>query len=221
MRAVSSSDWERAIYIDFEGRVSDPPTFLGMCTGERWSAKIIEPLLWSAEKYGHPKGEILSTTPLNAYELIREAATRERRMIVAWSTREIDAILKTPGLTARESDWWTKNLVDGKKHAKRMARELSISIAPRKSKMGPGQNKASLASFMEATEYEVPSIHGPGNTAQRILYVRNQVNRKGDFSAISSAAKTKWTNLLSHNYHDCVGLRHVMITLSRLFERRT
>ena len=73
---------------------------------------------------------------------------------------------------------------------------------------------------MEATDYKVPAIHGPGNTAQRILYVRNQVLRKGNFDAISPSAKTKWTNVLSHNYHDCVGLRHVMVSLAEMYNIR-
>lgn len=214
-------DWRRAIYIDFEGRLKDPPTFLGMCCEDNWQVQVLEPLLWQADEYGHPKGEVLSATPLNAFEVIRDGAIGEGRMVVAWSSRELDAILETEGLSSREANWWRKNLVDGKMHAKRMARELAIKIAPRKSTMSGGENKNSLASFMEATGYKVPAIHGPGNTAQRILYVRNQVLKKGNFDAISPSAKTKWTNVLSHNYHDCVGLRHVMVWLAEMYDIRS
>ena len=213
-------DWRRAIYIDFEGRVKDPPTFLGTCCEGNWNVEILEPLLWQADEYGHPKGDVFSATPLNAYEVIREGAIGEGRMVVAWSSRELDAILKTEGLSSREATWWRQNLVDGKKHAKKMARALAIKIAPRKSTVGNSDNKNSLASYMQATGYKVPAIHGPGNTAQRILYVRNQVLRKGNFDAISPSAKTKWTNVLSHNYHNCVGLRHVMVSLSEMYEAK-
>lgn len=180
----------------------------------------MEPLLWQADEYGHPKGDVHSATPLVAYEVIRDGAVGEGRLVVAWSSRELDAILKTPGISSSEASWWSKNLIDGKRHAKWMARELAIKIEPRKSSMSKGENKNSLASFMKATGYKVPAIHGPGNTSQRILYVRNQVLRKGHFNAISSSAKTKWTNVLSHNYHDCVGLRHVMVSLSEMCDVR-
>ena len=216
----STEDWREAIYIDFEGRVKDPPTLLGMCCRDNWNVQVLEPLLWQADEYGHPKGDVFSATPLNAYEVIRDGAVGEGRLVVAWSSRELDAILKNPGITSREASWWSKNLIDGKKHAKKMARKLAIKIEPRKSSMGKGENKNSLASFMKATGYKVPAIHGPGNTSQRILYVRNQVLRKGNFDEISSSAKTKWTNVLSHNYHDCVGLRHVMVSLSEMCEAK-
>lgn len=215
-----SEAWQRAIYIDFEGRLNDPPTFLGICSDDNWVVEILEPLLWQAHEYGHPNGHVFSATPLNALDVIKSGAVGENLMVVAWSSRELDAILKTDGLTSREAMWWHKNLVDGKKHAKKLARELAIKIAPRKSTMGNGENKNSLASFMEATGYKVPVIHGPGNTAQRILYVRNQVLRKGSFDVISPSAKRKWTNVLSHNYHDCVGLRHVMVSLSKSYEAK-
>ena len=68
MSEYSTEDWREAIYIDFEGRVKDPPTFLGMCCRDSWDVDILEPLLWSAEDYGHPKGEVFSLTPLVAYE---------------------------------------------------------------------------------------------------------------------------------------------------------
>jgi len=216
----SIEDWREAIYIDFEGRVKDPPTLLGMCCRDNWDVEVLEPLLWQAVEYGHPKGDVFSATPLNAYEVIRDGAVGEGRLVVAWSSRELDAILKNPGITSREASWWSKNLIDGKKHAKKMARKLAIKIESRKSSMGKGENKNSLASFMKATGYKVPAIHGPGNTSQRILYVRNQVLRKGNFDEISSSAKTKWTNVLSHNYHDCVGLRHVMVSLSEMCEAK-
>ena len=141
-------------------------------------------------------------------------------MVAAWSSREGDGIRETHGLPPGDEHWWEVNLVDAKKHAKRMARDLKIPIRPRASTMGKGQNKHPLASYMEATGYQVPAIHGPGNTAQRILYVRNQVLRKGCFSEISASAKTKWSNVLSHNYHDCVGLRHVMVSLADMCEAK-
>lgn len=210
----SPGDWTRAIYIDFESRVKDPESLLGMACDGVWSVCILEPELWSAVAHSHPKGEVTAMEPLEAFEMIRQRAVTEHRIVAAWSSREGDGIRETHGLPPGDQDWWEENLIDAKKHAKRMARDLKIPIRPRASTMGRGQNRHSLASYMEATGYQVPAVHGPGNAAQRILYVRNQILAKGSFQEITRSAKTKWTNGLSHNYHDCVGLSHVMISLS-------
>ena len=213
-------DWKRAIYIDFESRVKDPESLLGLACEGRWSVWILEPELWSAASYSHPKGEVKAMEPLEAFEAIRQRAVAERRMVAAWSSREGDGIRETHGLPQGDEEWWDSNLVDAKKYAKKMARELKMPIRPRASNMGKSLNKHSLASYMEATGYQVPAIHGPGNAAQRILYVRKQILAKGSFDVITRSAKTKWTNGLSHNYHDCMGLRHVMVSLSQMFESK-
>jgi len=217
---ISSVDWERAIYIDFESRVRDPESILGVACDGSWYVYILERTLWSAKPYGHPRGSVEALPVLEAISVIRERAIAERRIVAAWSSREKDGILKSPGISQSEANWWDLNLIDAKISAKRMARALSINIRPRKSIMGKGINRSPLASFFEATNYEVPHVHGPGNAAKRILYVRNQIEAKGSFDLITRAAKTKWTNGLSHNYHDCVGLGHVMRTLSLRYEAK-
>lgn len=216
----SPGDWARAIYIDFESRVKDPESLLGMACEGVWSVCILEPELWSAAAHSHPKGEVKAMDPLEAFGAIRQRAVTEQRIVAAWSSREGDGIRETRGLPPGDEQWWENNLVDAKKHAKKMARDLKIPISPRESTMGKGLNKHSLASYMEATGYRVPAVHGPGNAAQRILYVRKQILAKGSFDAITRSAKTKWTNGLSHNYHDCIGLSHVMLNLSTRWTRR-
>lgn len=215
----SPEDWRRAVYIDFEGRVKDPASILGMACEGVWSVDVIEPELWSAAAYGHPRGKVRAVEPLSALHAIRQRAEFERRIVAAWSSREKSAILETYGRHSGDGAWWEENLLDAKDYAKTMARNLKIPIRPRQSNMGTGDNKHPLASYMEATGYTVPAVHGPGNAAQRILYVREQIRAKGSFDAITRSAKTKWTNGLSHNYHDCIGLGHVMVSLSTHWAR--
>lgn len=214
MKSTSLSDWKRAIYIDFEGRVNDPESLLGVACEGQWIVYILEPLLWSAATHGHNKGQVVAITKIEALRLIRNRAETESRVIAAWSHREQDAILQTPEITAEERSWWLTNLIDAKRPAKKMARASGIHIEGRKSTRSGGVNKNSLASYMHATGYRVPRIHGPNNSAQRILYVRNQIISKGSFENITSTAKRKWTNGLSHNLHDCIGLAHVMTFLA-------
>lgn len=214
LRLIKPVDWERAIYIDFESRLRDPESLLGHACEGTWSVYVIEPELWSAASHGHSKGQVIAETVQEALRAIRRRAEAEQRMIAAWSSREHEGISKIIEVSESEREWWANNLVDAKKYAKPMARQLNLVIHPRKSSIGGGINKHSLASYMEAVGYEVPSMHGPNNAAQRILYVRKQVLAKGSFQAITPTAKKKWANCLSHNYHDCIGLGEVMTRLT-------
>lgn len=209
-------NWQRAIYIDFEGRVNDPASFLGVeCEGV-WSVDVLEPALWPAIERGHSRGEVRASDALDAYRRIQAKAEAEKRVVAAWSSREIDEILRTPGITAGDAKWWSENLINALPIAKRFARELNLDLKPRPSSFGTGKNKASLASFMDSLGYEVPRIHGPGNSARRILTVRKQMEKGRSFAELTTGAKKNWTNGLSHNYHDCVGMSYVMNELSRL-----
>jgi len=218
VRKIRFADWERAIFIDFEGRVKDPPSLLGHACDGVWSVYVIEPELWSAARHGHAKGKVVAESLQVALRELRDRAERESRLIAAWSMREIDAIKATQGLTSDEYRWWEFHLLDAKKYAKPMARNLNLVIQSRESSRSKKQNKNPLASYMDALNYKVPSLHGPNNAAQRILYVRNQILAKGSFEAITPTAKGKWARGLSHNYHDCIGLYVVMTSLSRKIE---
>ena len=60
--------------------------------------------------------------------------------------------------------------------------------------------------------YEVDKAFGPGNSAQRIRTVRDQlIKRNGEYLNITAVATGKWTKARKHNYFDCDGLREVMI----------
>lgn len=214
LKLIKPADWERAIYIDFESRMKDPESLLGCACEGAWSVYVLEPELWSAASHGHAKGEVVASTVQEALQSLRRRAESEHRVIAAWSSRELDGISSTIEISDNEIEWWTDNLVDAKKYAKPMARQLKLVISPRKSSIGGGINKHSLASYMEAVGYKVPSMHGPNNAAQRIFYVRRQILAKGSFDAITPTAKKKWANGLSHNYHDCIGLGEVMTRLA-------
>ena len=76
----------------------------------------------------------------------------------------------------------------------------------------PGQGRHRLAEYMGLIDYDVPRTAGPGNTGQRLRSVRKQlVSHGGDYGKLTGVAKGKWTKVLSHNYHDCVGMRAVTV----------
>lgn len=209
-------DWKRAIYIDFEGRVKDPASFLGVeCEGE-WSVDVLESALWPAVERGHVFGAVRASSASDAFRRIQHRAESEGRAVVAWSRRELEEIVGTEGVAESERQWWKDNLVNAIPTAKRLARTLNIEIKSRPSAFGISSNKASLASFLEALGYVVPKIHGPGNSAKRILNVRRQFEKGRTFAELTPSAKRSWTNGLSHNFHDCTGMSFVMNELSKI-----
>jgi hypothetical protein len=65
-----------------------------------------------------------------------------------------------------------------------------------------------LAFYLGAIGYEVPTSHGPGNTGSRIQAVRAALERTGgSYESLTRVQKSKWTNLLQHNRHDCEGMK--------------
>jgi hypothetical protein len=65
---------------------------------------------------------------------------------------------------------------------------------------------------MKLIGYSVPATHGPGNTGARISYIRERLpSRGGNFCRLTPTTKSKWTNVLQHNRHDCVGMRAVVM----------
>ena len=71
-----------------------------------------------------------------------------------------------------------------------------------------GQGRHRLSEYMKLIGYPVPPDHGPGNTGQRIRYLRQQLlSEHGEYSALTRVAKGKWTNRLKHNWHDRGGFR--------------
>jgi hypothetical protein len=211
------NDWARAIYIDFEGRMHEPASFLGVACDGVWSVSIIEPALWPLAERGHSLGEVEAGSAHEVFKKIRERAVSERRLIVAWSEREEKEILETPGLTQEDRDWWADNLINGLALARTWAKKLSLRIEPKKSNRGSTNNNP-LSSYLKVIGYNVPSGLGSGLAAQRILHVRKQLTAKtkiGDVEKMTRTAKSKWTRGLGHNYHDCIGLSLVMLTLQR------
>lgn len=209
------NDWARAIYIDFEGRMHEPASFLGVACEEVWSVSIIEPALWPLAERGHSLGEVEAGSAHEVFKKIRERAVSEQRLIVAWSEREEKEILETPGLTQEDRDWWADNLINGLDLARTWAKKLSLRIEPKKSNRGSTNNNP-LSSYLKVIGYNVPSGLGSGLAAQRILHVRKQLTAKtkiGDVEKMTRTAKSKWTRGLGHNYHDCIGLSQVMMTL--------
>lgn len=210
-----SVDWSpdrarRALYIDFEGTMTEPASFLGIACEGVWEAVIVEQALWSAATHGVRCGSVRFGQIHDVLTELRQKSEVEHRSVVAWSTRELEEIQAVLPQTGSEAKWWQTNLINALPIAKRWARLHSIQIREIPSSHGGRPNRHSLAGFMEAVGFEVPSTFGPGNSAQRIRHVRNQLAKRGSFESLTRTSKGKWSRGLQHNRYDCLGLAAVM-----------
>jgi len=215
-KILTSEEAQRAIYIDFEGTAVDPPSFLGVLwfsdSGERdFKQLILEEALWPMT-IGKPSTEFGPCTKETWKGLgaIRKLSVDEERLVIAWSTHESSELAqRVDGL---DGEWFSENVVNAipiaKFWKKKAFPEVVFKKSPKKWKMG----KNSLDQYMRLIDYQVPKAFGPGNSASRIRAVREMLLKKGgDYSLLTPTAKGKWTKALLHNWHDCNGMREVMI----------
>ena len=210
---LTASEAARAICIDFEGTVRDPASFLGVFCEGVWEVSVLEEALHLAV-VEHTLGQLRPSRPVDTYRQIRFRAMEEDRRVVAWSSRELDEIVACAELTVQEIEWWRLHLINALPPAKAWAKRSGVAIPVISSTRGGSENKWSLSGFRRATGYpEISALYEPGKTASRIRTVRDQLARHGSHAAMTPVAKAKWTKVLTHNYHDCAGLAHVLRTV--------
>jgi hypothetical protein len=192
------------IFIDFEGNEKLPPTFLGVlertANQEIFRQFIFEDvfsvLTPSAQ---HP--QLRLTTLVN---VLQEIADRHghRVPIYAWSQHEqdvIDELLK--GTKIAES--WAGRITDAKKLAKPWARKFHPNHKFEKTKR---RGTHTLDQYLAIVGYKVPSVHAAGKTGSRLTALRAALESGRTPASWPPSLKKYWTNLLSHNRHDCYGM---------------
>ena len=198
-------DPNRAIYIDFEGNQDAVPTLLGVLWQRGWDTEFEQFVLEDTFRKAARAKRCRVSTLNDVMTHVVAVAESEDVEIVAWSHHELDVIeeLAAGDLPAR----FKNRFRDAKKIAKRWLRQCHPDVEPPPRSWG---GRYRLDFFFDQTAYEVPGPLGPGNTGQRLKYVRDMlVRRKGDFKQLTPVAKGKWTRVLGHNRHDCFGMRHV------------
>ena len=128
---------ERAIYIDFEGTETEPPSFLGAAwaydDGEfRFVQYVLDPALSSAAKAatGVFGGAVMPADWSDLAEL-RRIAEAEHRWIIAWSDRERKA-LADGVLDEGDRRWFKDHMLDAKPLAKRWKRRMRPEVVFRR-----------------------------------------------------------------------------------------
>jgi len=214
----------RGIYIDFEGTMKDPASFLGVLVvndngATEFDQPVFEEDLWPVVRRHKPKKKAgykpCVADFFDTFVALRERAESESRKVFAYSEREIDEITERI-LLKPEVQWWQENLLNARPYAKAWKKDHHRDVEFKKAKNKPMSGKYTLDQFFKLIGYEVPKTLGAGNSAQRIRYVRGMLNKHGgNYGMLSATAKGKWTKACLHNWHDCEGMRELMIRCAR------
>ena len=128
----------------------------------------------------------------------------------AWSNHEQEVLAKQLA-GSEDGHWFAHRVENAIPLARRWKARQFPDVIVEKARYGM-LGRHQLHRYFELIEYPVEKAFGPGNSAQRILYVRQMLEtRGGDYLGLTPTAKAKWTKALQHNWHDCNGLREFVL----------
>lgn len=191
-----------AVYIDFEGQKDERPVLLGILVddgvSDQFTQHIIDPRFYHLAPHG--KSTITSTLldavqavphefPVYAWSSHEETVLTEladgNELILGLAERVINAITIAEPWAKKNKDTWYPS--------------------PR-----PFRGRHTLDQYMARVEYKVPTVHGPMKTGARIATTLALLEKEKPYDLWTGTQKSKWTNLLQHNRHDCYGMQAVL-----------
>lgn len=187
---LTPAEADRAIYFDFEGFQHKSPALLGVLIEDRLERIVLDPVLYpGAKPTGNRTGELKPEI-----EQLMELAAREGRALVGFTQHEPRVVTEFCGIELGDM------YVDAHKLARRWKNVMHHD---------EHIDGYDLLSFLAFTLYPVPAHLGVQKTTERLGYVRNMLLERM-YRHLTPSAKRKWWYLLSHNEHDCRGMRHLM-----------
>lgn len=189
-RTLTPEQAAKAIYIDFEGRIDEPPALLGVLYAEGRKASPDRLVM---------RHEILDP---GLRELVGRAVKQDR-VIVSWSQHELGE-LSEAGL---HDERLTNRFVDGKVTAKRWRRAIHPGVEFPFDTSG-GANK--LVRYLDLIDYELPATYGLGKVGTWLAQTREALSKRQSWADLTETQQARWSRLLEHNANDLVGLREVV-----------
>jgi hypothetical protein len=219
---LSPNETRRAIYIDFEGNRDLAPTLLGVLKGDiqgttTFHQQVFEEGFWNAaDAHGDASTGghcITASLHMTIEELVLEASQNDR-LIVAWSEHELDVVQAYSRVSPKVLDEFDCRYRSGIPTAKRLKQTdyptYKFPPPPKKGYVPLGTH--SLQNYLRMIGYDVPAGSRAGLTGKNLKYLRSELLRKnGQHSLLTATSKSKWTRVLSHNFHDCHGMRELML----------
>jgi hypothetical protein len=207
---LTEQEARHALYVDFEGRIDQPPVLLGCA---RRPGRGSDPWVWQAilDDLFAPLAvadELPLLTISGAVERVVQRAEAHDLVIVSWSEHELEVVDGncSPDVASR----FRERFVNGKKVASRWTGRLAADERP------PTKRLVDYLSFIG---YPLPDGAGPGRAGETIGIIANAFERHGAAERLTSSQRTRWDELRAHNQHDCNGMRQVCLRAARELEQ--
>ncbi len=221
MKAVNYDEALRGVYIDFEGGGAVRRAFLGVLWLDDtddivFRQYVFDEALWAiVEEHGSDNEGIWERADLtDTLEEIRQLAEAEDRLVFAYSEHEQEMIEEHLQEGELLEWWWQEeNLVNARRVARRWKtlNHTGVRFEPQE---GQTSEWHSLENYLNLIGYEVPPEYGPGVVAAAIDLVRRELIETDD-EPLSDEANFAWDQAVMHNFHDCFGMRELMIICGR------
>ena len=198
------------MYIDFEGP-QQQPALCGIVEYDdnaddfTFVHLLLDEDLFPAEEMG--RGVIRSSLEELASRILDARRDPEgRRKVFAWSMREENA-LRDAG-----DDRLYQSAADEVVNAIPIAKEWRKIAHPEVVFEPDKKNRRNrLLRYLDLIQYEVPPNAGQGISANAISGVRSAFQKGVDFGQLDAELRGAWYSMLEHNFHDCAGMRAVLL----------
>ncbi|MDG2029517.1 MAG: hypothetical protein P8J45_00790 [Phycisphaerales bacterium] len=216
---INKEEINRAIYLDFESEgekrngTQPPPVLGGVMVETIYTPTLLHPDLAHAAE----AKEWAHTTLADYLKSIHDQANAESRRIVFFSSAE-STIFADHGIDISQHGFDLRDAAkrsglyqtvwDTFKDNVRRFRDPDTAQTTR--------NEIRTKSFGLLTlvaadlGMQRPDSYGAGKTGARIRYALKQAGKKSDYASWSSGGKTKLTQVVDHNKHDCKATRCVL-----------
>ncbi|MGZ5424319.1 MAG: hypothetical protein ACXW2V_06825 [Candidatus Aminicenantales bacterium] len=193
---LTPEEAERAIYIDFEGFLTEEPSFIGVSIDSEFYQIVFDPALQLAAEAKHKR---VGSGKLLTRELL-ERAVKEDRRIVAFTQCEKQICKRFYQIDL------SPVYVDARSILKKWVDKTHPGLDPR---------PKSLKEYLRLIGYKRPTCLGEKQAARRIRAVRDMGLKKGSYEALTSVVKAKWTKVLEYNRIDVEGMRELCMKAVR------
>lgn len=213
--AIQSPD---TLWCDFEGREADPhPALVGQCINGHFNQIVFDPSLQEATEFmADEKGLPIRWQAWESWLIETRGHVKSGGSIAGFSSHERTELI----------DGWNDFDLMPVHNAgsiyldcnvatlfKRHNPELHDALKAIKKKASPyGHPTVGLKELLkhESIPYDYPKHLGTFKVGQRLKEFREQQEKKGSYQAWSRSTKKYWTNLLTYNEHDVLGMQFIV-----------
>lgn len=209
-KSITREEAQRAIYLDFECNIKQPPSFAGTIIDDTYQATLLEDIF----KPVATSKKLMMQDLLGFAQKILKLAQSEDRVVVAWSKHELGFLIEqTPDIEPLYRDANKIVLKFFKDRRKHTVKKLNNQIKKAKAEGLWRNNKVGLKDWLQLdyVDYGYPKNLKSFSPGEALREMREQlIKKRGSYAKIAPSVKRAFSNLVTYNEHDCRGMAHMI-----------